>query len=53
MKIPLGKIAAWISRALLAAAIDAAADRLSRAPAQHRRDGGQDAQRKEDRLDQQ
>ncbi|BBF70176.1 hypothetical protein [Sphingomonas bisphenolicum] len=43
MKIPVGKIAVWIGRALLSAIVSEAADRLSRSkPADDRRDQGGD-----------
>ncbi|WP_374910290.1 hypothetical protein [Sphingobium sp. sgz301303] len=53
VKIPLGKVAAWIARALLSAMVSEAADRLSRPKKvddrRDRRSGQQ--QRDADRLD--
>lgn len=45
MKIPVGKIAAWIGRTLLTAIVSHAADRLARArPTDRRRDDGQNVE---------
>ncbi|MEO7466909.1 MAG: hypothetical protein ABIV36_07850 [Sphingobium limneticum] len=50
MKIPVGKIAAWIGRAMLSAIVSEAADRLSRSkPAHDRREQRGDRQDSEDR----
>lgn len=53
MKLPIGKIAAWIGRALLSAMVSEAADRLSRPKrAGNRHDGsGSHQERNADRLD--
>lgn len=53
MKLPVGKIAAWIGRALLSALVTEAADRLSRpkrAGDRHDRSGSHQ-ERDTDRLD--
>jgi hypothetical protein len=53
MKIPVGKIAGWIGRALLGSLISEAADRLSRRkPVDDRARSGHDhEQRQADRLE--
>lgn len=49
MKISIAKIAGWIGRALLSAAVADAADRLSRP--KHAQGGGEHQQREIARLD--
>lgn len=53
MNIPIGKIAAWIGRAVLSAIVSEAADRLSRPKPHHDRhgDAGENQHPHDDRLD--